>query len=48
MNLEQIDQIKGREMNMSCGIGGENPTEGLRTGSSVQVTGNTLESKTIG
>lgn len=48
MNLEQIGQIKGREMNMSCGIGGENPTEGLRTGSRMQVTGNILESKTIG
>lgn len=48
MNLEQMGQMKGREMNMSCGIGGGKPAEGLRTGSGMQVTGNILENKTIG
>lgn len=48
MNLEQMGQMKGREMNKSCGIGGEKPTEGLRTGSRMQVTENILENKTTG
>lgn len=48
MNLEQMGQMKGREMNKSCGIGGEKPTEGLRTGSRMQVTETILENKTTG
>lgn len=43
MNLEEMGK-----MCKSCGGGGEKPTEGPRTGSRMQVTGNVLETKTIG